>query len=183
MGGVLIIITIVVPTLLWADLRHLYVWIAMFALLAFGAIGFIDDYAKVMNKRNLGSDGEAEIRFADARGRGDSRACWRSCSITALTRRRSTCRSSSRFHPDLLIHSLMGNPLTYVFGFRAVLHFRRAGGGGFEQCGQHHGRPRWPGDRPDGDFGGRAHHPRVYQRQSRTGRIICSWRAIRARRN
>src|SRR5580692_2639087 len=54
MGGVLIIISILVPTLLWADLRHLYVWIAIFALLAFGYIGFIDDYAKVMNKRNLG---------------------------------------------------------------------------------------------------------------------------------
>src|ERR1700690_9424 len=54
MGGVLIIISIVVPTLLWADLRHLYVWIALFALVAFGVIGFIDDYAKVMNKRNLG---------------------------------------------------------------------------------------------------------------------------------
>src|SRR5271157_4739919 len=54
MGGVLIITTIVVSTLLWADLRTLYVWIAMFALLAFGVIGFIDDYAKVLNKRNLG---------------------------------------------------------------------------------------------------------------------------------
>src|ERR1700688_4278393 len=46
MGGVLIIISIVVPTLLWADLRTLYVWIAMFSLLTFGVIGFIDDYAK-----------------------------------------------------------------------------------------------------------------------------------------
>src|SRR4030081_69840 len=54
MGGVLIIISIVVPTLLWADLRHAYVWIALFGLIAFGVIGFIDDYAKVMNKRNLG---------------------------------------------------------------------------------------------------------------------------------
>src|SRR5580693_10518635 len=54
MGGILIVISIVVPTLLWADLRQIYCWIAMFALLAFGAIGFIDDYAKVMNKRNLG---------------------------------------------------------------------------------------------------------------------------------
>src|SRR5438270_2377317 len=49
MGGVLIIISIVVPTLLWADLRHVYVWIAMFALTSFGVIGFIDDYAKVHN--------------------------------------------------------------------------------------------------------------------------------------
>ena len=54
MGGVLIIISILIPTLLWANLRTLYVWIALFGLLAFGIIGFIDDYAKVMNKRNLG---------------------------------------------------------------------------------------------------------------------------------
>src|SRR3979411_781869 len=54
MGGVLIIISIVVPTLLWADLRHLYVRIALFGLICFGFIGFIDDYAKVAKKRNLG---------------------------------------------------------------------------------------------------------------------------------
>src|SRR5215467_13611999 len=54
MGGVLIIISIIVPTLLWADLRHVYLWIALFALTAYGVIGFIDDYAKVANRRNLG---------------------------------------------------------------------------------------------------------------------------------
>ena len=54
MGGVLIIISIVVPTLLWADLRNPYVWVALFGLLSFGAIGFYDDYTKVRKKRNLG---------------------------------------------------------------------------------------------------------------------------------
>ena len=54
MGGVLIIISIVVPTLLWADLRNPYVWVALFGLLGFGAIGFYDDYTKVRKKRNLG---------------------------------------------------------------------------------------------------------------------------------
>ena len=54
MGGVLIIISIVVPTLLWADLRNPYVWIAMFGLVGFGAIGFYDDYTKVRKKHNLG---------------------------------------------------------------------------------------------------------------------------------
>src|SRR5256886_7328895 len=57
MGGVLIVISIVVPTLLWADLRYFYVWIAMAALLAFGIIGFVDDYAKVLKRRNLGLTG------------------------------------------------------------------------------------------------------------------------------
>lgn len=54
MGGMLIIIAIVIPTLLWADLSNQYVWLALFGLLGFGAIGFIDDYAKITKKRNLG---------------------------------------------------------------------------------------------------------------------------------
>ena len=47
MGGLLIAIAILVPTLLWADLSNPYVWIATLTLLAFGWIGFLDDYAKV----------------------------------------------------------------------------------------------------------------------------------------
>ena len=54
MGGLLIVTSIVVPTLLWANLRNQYVWLALLGLLGFGAIGFIDDYAKVAKKRNLG---------------------------------------------------------------------------------------------------------------------------------
>ncbi|MBI4445187.1 MAG: phospho-N-acetylmuramoyl-pentapeptide-transferase [Acidobacteria bacterium] len=54
MGGVLIIVSILLPTLLWADLSNLYVWIAIFSLLAFGAIGFTDDYFKIVRKRSLG---------------------------------------------------------------------------------------------------------------------------------
>src|SRR3954449_11764636 len=46
MGGVLIIISIVIPTLLWADLRFPYVWVAVLALVGYGLIGFIDDYQK-----------------------------------------------------------------------------------------------------------------------------------------
>jgi phospho-N-acetylmuramoyl-pentapeptide-transferase len=54
MGGLLIVISIVVPTLLWTNLRNLYVWIALFGLLSFGAIGFYDDFTKVRKMRNLG---------------------------------------------------------------------------------------------------------------------------------
>lgn len=54
MGGLLIVTAIVVPTLLWADLRNQYIWLALLGLLGFGAIGFFDDYAKVTKKRNLG---------------------------------------------------------------------------------------------------------------------------------
>src|ERR1700723_3883567 len=54
MGGVLIVAAIVIPTLLWADLRNAYVLLAMGATLAFGTIGFVDDYNKVVRRRNLG---------------------------------------------------------------------------------------------------------------------------------
>ena len=54
MGGLLIVISIVVPTLLWADLSNRFVWIAVFAVCAFAAIGFADDYTKVAHRRNLG---------------------------------------------------------------------------------------------------------------------------------
>jgi phospho-N-acetylmuramoyl-pentapeptide-transferase len=54
MGGVLIVAGILVPTLLWGDLSNRNVWILVFATLAFGAIGFVDDFEKVVKKRNLG---------------------------------------------------------------------------------------------------------------------------------
>ena len=54
MGGLLINVSIVIPTLLWTDLRNIYVWVALFALVGFGAIGFIDDYSKVRRARNFG---------------------------------------------------------------------------------------------------------------------------------
>jgi len=54
MGGLLIIIATALPTLLWADLLNPFIWIAVGATLAFGAIGFADDYLKVSHARNLG---------------------------------------------------------------------------------------------------------------------------------
>jgi len=54
MGGVLIVAAIVIPTLLWADLRNPYVLLAVSATVAFAAIGFVDDYNKVVRKHNRG---------------------------------------------------------------------------------------------------------------------------------
>jgi phospho-N-acetylmuramoyl-pentapeptide-transferase len=63
MGGVLIVTSIVIPTLLWTDLRNPFMWIAVGATLAFGAVGFADDYLKVVNKRNLGLTAREKIGF------------------------------------------------------------------------------------------------------------------------
>ncbi|MGH9673819.1 MAG: phospho-N-acetylmuramoyl-pentapeptide-transferase, partial [Bryobacteraceae bacterium] len=54
MGGLLILISIVVPTLLFTNLRNPYVWVALLALVSFGAVGAWDDYAKIRRQRNLG---------------------------------------------------------------------------------------------------------------------------------
>jgi phospho-N-acetylmuramoyl-pentapeptide-transferase len=61
MGGVLIVVSILIPTLLWTDLRNLYMWLAVVSTLAYGAIGFADDYLKIKNRRNLGLTGRNKI--------------------------------------------------------------------------------------------------------------------------
>ncbi|NJD91239.1 MAG: phospho-N-acetylmuramoyl-pentapeptide-transferase [Geobacter sp.] len=54
MGGVLILAATIIPTLLWADLTNNYVWIALFVIVGYGVIGFIDDYKKVVEKNPKG---------------------------------------------------------------------------------------------------------------------------------
>lgn len=61
MGGVLIIGGTVIPSLLWARLDIPYVWIAIFATLVFGIIGFLDDYRKVMRMNSKGLS--ARVKF------------------------------------------------------------------------------------------------------------------------
>jgi phospho-N-acetylmuramoyl-pentapeptide-transferase len=61
MGGVLIAIAILLPTLLWSDLSNWFVWLIMLSTVAFGAIGFADDYIKVVKRRNLGLTARAKL--------------------------------------------------------------------------------------------------------------------------
>lgn len=63
MGGVLIVMAIVVPTLLWADLHSPYALLAMGATVAFAAIGFADDYNKVVRKRSMGLSAKAKFFY------------------------------------------------------------------------------------------------------------------------
>ncbi|MDQ3804492.1 MAG: phospho-N-acetylmuramoyl-pentapeptide-transferase [Acidobacteriota bacterium] len=61
MGGVLIIGSVVISTLLWARLNSLYVWIILVATVGFAVIGFIDDYTKVVKKQSLGLTGRKKL--------------------------------------------------------------------------------------------------------------------------
>jgi phospho-N-acetylmuramoyl-pentapeptide-transferase len=54
MGGGLILISILISTLLWADLSNTYIWLMIFVTTSFGAIGLVDDYSKIKHKNSDG---------------------------------------------------------------------------------------------------------------------------------
>jgi phospho-N-acetylmuramoyl-pentapeptide-transferase len=68
MGGVLIAIAILLPTMLWSDPANPFVWITVFSTLAFGAIGFADDYIKVVQRRSLGLTARAKLLWQGLAG-------------------------------------------------------------------------------------------------------------------
>ncbi|HEY2379728.1 MAG TPA: phospho-N-acetylmuramoyl-pentapeptide-transferase [Terriglobia bacterium] len=63
MGGVLIVVSILLPTMLWANLRNRYVWVAVLSTLAYASVGFADDYIKIVRKRSLGLTPREKIGF------------------------------------------------------------------------------------------------------------------------
>lgn len=54
MGGIILLFTVSITTLLWSDLANLYIWISLFVFLGFGVVGFYDDYLKVVAKNSKG---------------------------------------------------------------------------------------------------------------------------------
>jgi phospho-N-acetylmuramoyl-pentapeptide-transferase len=116
MGGVLITIAIIVPTLLWADLSNTYIWLAIFSTIAFGAIGFADDYIKVVRKRNLGLTGRTKLvlQFLASGFVGIALV-----TLTA-TRQYSThlmVPFFKQFRPDLVIESFRHYPHVWWLAF------------------------------------------------------------------
>ncbi len=117
MGGVLIIVSTAVPTLLWADLTNPFILLSLFALVGFAAIGFIDDYAKVSKQRNLGLTAKKKIYFQVFVSLAVG------VSLLALTTHSAYSTQLmipflKRVRPDLVIHSLINSrhfwPLAFV---------------------------------------------------------------------
>jgi phospho-N-acetylmuramoyl-pentapeptide-transferase len=122
MGGVLIVLSTAVPTLLWADLANPFILLSLFALLGFSAIGFVDDYAKVAKRRNLGLTGKRKLTLQIAV------SCVVGISLLVLST--SSAYSTQlivpffkRFHPDLVIHSLVDSPHLWPLAFVPFLVF------------------------------------------------------------
>ena len=122
MGGVLITIAMVVPTLLWADLTNWYIWIAMVATLAFAGIGFADDYLKVVHHRNLGLTGRSKLMLQVLV------AVFVAVVLVALEAKGDYSTHLvfpfvKKFRPDLIINALLGNPRTWFLAFLPFIGF------------------------------------------------------------
>ena len=122
MGGVLIVLSTAVPVLMWADLSNAFVLLALFALLAFASIGFLDDYAKVAKRRNLGLTGKKKIVLQV------SVSAFVGIVLLILATHRSYSTQLivpfiKRFHPDLVIHSLLNVPNFWPLAFVPFLVF------------------------------------------------------------
>ena len=122
MGGLLIVISIVVPTLLWADLSNRFVWIAVFSTVAYAAIGFTDDYTKVTHRRNLGLTARAKFGLQIATG----------IVIASMLIAMQTYGMYStklivpffkQFHPDLVVSTLERNPHLWPLAFLPFMIF------------------------------------------------------------
>ncbi len=122
MGGLLIVFCTLVPALLFTHLTNPYVWVAMFALAGYAAIGFADDWLKVRRGRNLGLTGRQkmgmQVLMMFALG------FW----LLELHRRGLYSTEMNvpffkNFRPDLLIDPLLQNTWTYPLGFALFFLF------------------------------------------------------------
>ena len=122
MGGVLIVLSTAVPTLLWADLANPFILLSLFALIAFAIIGFIDDYAKVSKQRNLGLTAKKKIYFQVL----VSLVVGISLLVLVTHYAYSTqlvIPFLKRLHPDLVFHSLINSPHLWPLAFLPFLVF------------------------------------------------------------
>jgi phospho-N-acetylmuramoyl-pentapeptide-transferase len=122
MGGLLIAISIVVPTLLWADLSNRFVWIAVLSTCAFAAIGFADDYIKVVHRRNLGLTAKAKLGLQI----GTSTLI----AVVLIAMQTVGMYSTKlmvpffkQFRPDLVIEKIAANPHLWPLAFLPFISF------------------------------------------------------------
>ena len=109
MGGVLICISILVPTLLWSDLSNPFVWLVVISTAGFGAIGFADDYIKVVHKRNLGLTSRAKLGLQLLVSGGLAVALVR-MEMRGSYSTRLVVPFVKQFRPNLIIDSLLHVP-------------------------------------------------------------------------
>src|SRR5258705_2746037 len=122
MGGVLIVCSTVIPTLLWGDLENAYVWLAVFTMLAFGTIGFIDDYSKVTKRRSMGLTGKGKFSLQIL---ASSMIALALLVLTAsgIYSTQLSVPFFKNFHPDLVISPLLKHPYLWTVAYLPFLIF------------------------------------------------------------
>jgi phospho-N-acetylmuramoyl-pentapeptide-transferase len=121
MGGVLIVVSIILPTLLWANLRNPFVWLLVSSSLIYGAIGFADDYLKIRKKRNLGLTAKQKITLQFLAGALIGAVLLYLAHLTVYSTT-LTVPFVKFLHPDLVIDRLLSGPW-FIFGYLPFLVF------------------------------------------------------------
>ena len=122
MGGILIMTVTLAPTLFWADLSNAYVLLAIFSMLAFGAIGFADDFNKVVRRHNLGLTGRSKILFQIL-------VSFAAALVLLLMTINDSYSTQlivpffKNFRPDLVVHSLLRSRYFWPAAFLPFLAF------------------------------------------------------------
>jgi phospho-N-acetylmuramoyl-pentapeptide-transferase len=122
MGGVLIVLSTAIPSLLWADLTNPFILLSLFALFGFAAIGFVDDYAKVSKQRNLGLSGKTKLslQFLVSFVVGISLLLLATRSVYST---QLMIPFLKRLRPELVIHSLLTSTHLWPLAFVPFLVF------------------------------------------------------------
>ncbi|MFZ0105796.1 MAG: phospho-N-acetylmuramoyl-pentapeptide-transferase [Thiobacillus sp.] len=85
MGGALILVSVTITTLLWADLSNEYVWVALLTLVGFGLIGWVDDWRKVVEKNSRGLPSRWKYFWQSVIGLAVAVYLWNNASLPAHT--------------------------------------------------------------------------------------------------
>ena len=137
MGGALILTSISVSTLLWSDLENMFVWVVLFVTLAFGVIGYVDDYKKTRHAEPRWNFGQAKSMF------------WQSlvAIIAAVALYHYAELNGTLETANGAAHSVLqrlDHSAWHVADGGHVPVYRR-----FQQCGKPDGRPGWSRDHAD----------------------------------
>ena len=171
MGGALILVSIAVTTLLWGDLANRFVWVMLLVTVGFGAIGWVDDYRKVVHRNPKGLSARAKFLWQSVIGL--VAAVYLAFSVSApdnarfvaavlrVDRQRLQPRPAAEGRPDrAVLQDGLVSARRLGLHRAHVLRDRR-----HQQRGQPDRRPRRPRDHADGDDRRGARHLRLRERQ------------------
>jgi len=122
MGGVLILLCIIAPTLLWADLSNAFLWLILIVTVAFGGIGFWDDYQKVRRRQSLGLTARSKLflQFGVAFVFGFALLLM---SLQGSYSTALTFPFFKRFRPSLTLPFFLQSPWTYALAYLPFILF------------------------------------------------------------